>query len=72
MPNYKYACNVCGASWTVAMPMSSDPSEKIICKYRRCHGEADRRIIGSNSIKMERETLGKWYKQQTGKELLGD
>ena len=68
MPNYKYSCDVCGSSWSAALPISSDPREKISCKYLRCNGKASRRIIGS-SFKMERETLGKWYKDNTGKDL---
>ena len=71
MPNYKYACEVCGASWNVPLPISSDPKNKITCKYRRCHGKASRRIIGGD-FKTEKETFGDWYKKKTGKELLGD
>jgi len=71
MPNYKYICNVCGGSWTAAMPITSDPKEKIKCNFRRCHGKGERRIIGSNKIQMKKETLGEWYKKETGKELFG-
>jgi predicted nucleic acid-binding Zn ribbon protein len=71
MPNYKYGCDVCGGSWTVSMPITSDPKEEITCKYKRCHGKGSRRIIASN-FKIEKETLGKWYKENTGKDLFGD
>ena len=71
MPNYKYICNVCGGSWRKEMPISSDPKEKILCNFSRCHGRGERRIIGG-SFKVERETLGDWYKKETGRELLGD
>ena len=68
MPNYKYACDACGGSWTVAMSISSDPKEKITCRYLKCNGIGSRRIIGGN-FNIGKETLGKWYKKNTGKDL---
>ena len=59
-------------TWTVDMPISSDPGEKIMCNFMRCTGSGERRIIGANSIKMERQTFGDWYKKETGRELLGE
>lgn len=50
--------------------MSSDPKLCILCDH--CANESMvRKIIGpSDSIKF-RDTLGRWFKNKTGKELLG-
>jgi len=72
MPRYKYHCDLCGGTWNADLPISSDPKEKINCSFMRCDGKGERRIIGSNAIHIERETLGKWYKKETGKDLLGE
>jgi predicted nucleic acid-binding Zn ribbon protein len=72
MPNYKYLCNICGGTWTAAMKLDSDPTEKIKCNFRMCNGKGERRIIGDTNISVKKETLGGWYKKETGKELLGE
>ncbi len=71
MPNYKFMCDTCGASWSENLPISSNPKEKIVCKHRMCLGQASRKITTPN-FSMKKETLGDWYKKNTGKELLGD
>ncbi len=72
MPNYKYKCNECNLDWTQSLPISFSPTKSISCPFRFCEGQGERRIIGNNSIGIERETLGKWYKDNTGRELMGD
>ncbi len=70
MPRYKYMCDRCGGTWNEDLPISSDPHEKITCNFMRCNGRGVRRIIGSNSFKVKKETFGDWYKKETGKDLL--
>jgi predicted nucleic acid-binding Zn ribbon protein len=72
MPRYKYLCDLCGGTWNVDMPITSDPKKKIKCSFMRCSGNGERRIIGSNNIQMKRETFGDWYQRNTGKELMGE
>ena len=69
MPNYKYECVGCSYEELMFLKMSEDPKKTFSCP--RCEGEMTRRITKS-SVKFERDTLGKWFKEQTGKELLGD
>lgn len=69
MPNYVYKCTACGLTESIFMSMSADPRENTECP--ECNGVATRRI-GKPTFVMERETLGKWYKENTGKELLGE
>lgn len=69
MPNYKYVCIDCAHESFVTLPMSSDPRSVFVCE--ECQGAMNRRIARSN-FQMERETLGKWYKENTGKDLLGE
>jgi len=69
MPRYKYLCDTCGGTWNTDLPISSDPKEKIPCGFRRCIGKGERKIIGSNSINVKNETLGSWYKKNTGKDM---
>lgn len=70
MPNYKYHCELCDHTKIVNLPMSSDPKLGILCDH--CANESMvRKIIGpADSIKF-RDTLGRWFKNKTGKELLG-
>jgi len=70
MPNYIYKCTAreCGKRLERTLPISFDPTIAVICD---CGGDS-RRIIGaSSSFVIERETLGKWYRNKTGKDLLG-
>lgn len=71
MPNYKYTCIVCDKTWLQTLPISFNPKDRVGCPVKICHGSGQRKIIGANSIKMGKETLGDWYKKKTGKELLG-
>ncbi len=71
MPNYKYFCDRCGASWSENLTIGSDPKEKKTCKHMMCGGQASRKITTPN-FSMKKETLGDWYKKNTGKKLLGD
>lgn len=68
MPNYKYVCVDCGYTEFVELPISHDPKALFACG--ECGFQMTRRIITSK-FQVERETLGKWYKEQTGKDLLG-
>lgn len=75
MPNYLYKCEYCGGRFQQTLPISSDPKEKFPCNLTDCDAEHNSayRVIGpGSSFKMGRETLGKWFKNETGKELLGD
>ena len=67
MPNYRYKCE-CGHEETVMLPMSSDPELPEECP--ECLGDMHRRI-SSPTVVMPRETLGRWFKDKTGRELLG-
>lgn len=70
MPKYKYACSSCGWSDIMSLPISCDPKKMFCCSS--CYtGNMTRKIIGSNSIQVKKETFGEWYKKNTGKELLG-
>jgi predicted nucleic acid-binding Zn ribbon protein len=70
MPNYRYKCLSCSKERTMTLPISSDPKKRYICGGK-C-GDLMTRRIGKPQFTVERETVGKWYKEQTGKELLGD
>jgi len=76
MPNYLYKCIVCDYAEEHALPISFDPGIKMLC--RECENKTgfgeDRmtRRIGKPRVINARQTLGKWFKEQTGKELLGD
>lgn len=69
MPNYKYKCLNCEHESIETLPMSYDPKILLCCP--ECFGSMSRRI-SIPTIVMERETLGKWYHEQTGKKLLED
>lgn len=70
MPNYIYKCKLCDAEETMTLSMSTDPSLVFTCLRPMCEGEMSRRI-GSFQFTMKKSTLGAWYKNETGKELLG-
>jgi len=78
MPEYKYKCGMCEEEWYTNLPMSFDPSKGLDCYIRDCNGTAHRKIgfrhSGSkNQIVMKKgSTVGQWYKNETGKDLLGD
>ena len=67
MPNYKYKCN-CGYQETFMLPISSDPELPEECP--ECLGDMNR-VFSTPTIGKSRQTLGKWFKENTGKELLG-
>ena len=72
MPNYLYKCNVCEGYTEIHLPISYDPQAIILCHISKdCKGKLERKISGSNEFKIWRDTLGKWYKKNTGKELMG-
>lgn len=70
MPNYLYKCKECAAEEMMTLQISSDPSLSYICLRPLCNGEMTRRI-SSSQFTMKKSTLGAWYKNETGKELLG-
>ena len=71
MPNYKYTCDWCGESEFLNLSMSHDP--KATHKCAAClFGNMKRKIISPSTFSIERETLGKWYKDATGNDLLGE
>lgn len=67
MPDYKYKCETCERIFNEMMPISFSPDVKIPC---RCGGLASRRIGFSSFIMNKPNTLGKWFKKETGKELM--
>lgn len=81
MPNYTYKCDACGFAKIVTMPMGRSPNETFPCsnwtpnqkERHECLGYMKRIFAPATlpGMKMERDTLGKWYKENTGKELLG-
>lgn len=70
MPNYIYKCVDCGAEEKISLPISQDPSLNYTCLRPLCTGEMTRRI-SNFQFTMKKSTLGAWYKNETGKELLG-
>jgi len=68
MPNYRYKCE-CGYEDTFALPISSDPKDLEACP--ECPGIMYRIITSTATVVQPKETLGEWFKKQTGKELLG-
>jgi 2-phospho-L-lactate transferase/gluconeogenesis factor (CofD/UPF0052 family) len=71
MPNYSYKCSKCSTIEARLLPMSTDPQATFGCSKEGCDGRQHRIIAGDYQINMARDTVGKWYKKQTGKELLG-
>lgn len=70
MPNYKYKCTVCEHTMIVDLPISSNPSEQLDCTGCNCKTMTRRIMAGSFCV--ERNTLGSWYKNATGNNLLGE
>lgn len=68
MPNYKYKCFKCKHEDVFTLPITTDPAQTFSCL--KCDSEMNRVFI-KPLIGKSRETLGKWFKEQTGKELLG-
>ncbi len=71
MPNYKYKCTECDIVVYLKLPISSNPKTKYYCHCTETTGTMTRRITCPN-FQIERETLGKWYKDNTGRELMGE
>jgi len=76
MPNYSYRCNKCDRKTVVVLPISFDPDKLLNCQMYDGGGDCDglmRRTleIVSNFSMGNGGTLGKWYRDKTGKELLG-
>lgn len=71
MPNYLYKCENCGEKEIVPLPISFDPRKALPCK--KCGIELmTRRVWDKHTvIPKTRRTLGQWYKENTGKDLLG-
>lgn len=71
MPTYRYKCDMCGKEEDIFLPISSDPNKPLPCP--ECGLELmTRRISNKHTfVCNQSETLGKWYKRKTGKELLG-
>lgn len=71
MPQYIYKCTKCEFKDIVALPMSFDPSVTLRCEHCQIDSMT-RRMGSSHSFNANtRRTLGQWYKENTGKELLG-
>jgi predicted nucleic acid-binding Zn ribbon protein len=70
VPNYKYKCTGCENSRMIDLPMSSNPSEEFYCEV--CKTWTMTRRIISGTFCVERNTLGSWYKNATGNDLLGE
>lgn len=71
MPNYKYVCTKCGNTEMIELPISIDPKKLFCCGV--CYvGNMERRIGRPSAfIGIEDTKLGQWYKNQTGKDLMG-
>lgn len=70
MPNYWYRCYCCKLEEQKILPISYDPSILLYCS--NCDALHLERIIKSTPLfKMEKTTLGEWFKGETGKDLLG-
>lgn len=69
MPNYKYVCEVCGKDEMLFLPISHPPEKKIFCSA--CVNVSMTRRIICGQFSLNNETLGGWYKNETGKELFG-
>lgn len=69
MPNYKYKCFKCDNIEIFNLPISYVDTDPKSCL--KCDGDMQRLIIGPSDVVVPRETLGKWFKNNTGKELLG-
>ena len=70
MPNYLYKCKECDAEEKMTLPLSAEPSLTYTCLRPLCNGEMSRRLVVSQ-FTMKSSSLGAWYKNETGKELLG-
>ena len=68
MPNYTYKCFKCEHQDVFTLPISTDPGQTFSCL--KCDDEMHR-IIAKPTIVVPRETLGRWFKDKTGRELLG-
>lgn len=70
MPKYKYRCDGCKALEIFELPISTDPNKLFCCGYCEV-GNMKRIISNQTTFSFSRDTVGKWYKKKTGKELLG-
>jgi putative FmdB family regulatory protein len=70
VPNYQYKCEMCKHEEVFTLPMSTDPNAPLECPACKLT-MMTRRIMNVNFICNTKESLGKWYKRKTGKELLG-
>jgi putative FmdB family regulatory protein len=71
VPNYLYKCEMCSTEEILTLPISTDPKQTVPCPSCGIN-LLTRRIGASNFICNPKRTLGQWYKDETGKELLGD
>lgn len=71
MPNYLYKCENCGEKEIKNLPMSYEPAKTLQCG--KCGmNMMTRRIWDKHEFNPKtRRTLGQWYKDNTGKDLLG-
>lgn len=70
MPNYWYRCECCKKEEQRLMPLSYNPDEFLYCPD--CDSFHMKRIIKfTPHFKIKKETFGEWYKENTGKDLLG-
>lgn len=67
MPNYKYICE-CKEELIITMSIKTDPDIVIPCP--KCKLSMKRVFQAPTDIKVEKNTLGNWYKRKTGKELM--
>ncbi len=72
MPNYLYRCGKCDFKDMIELPISWDPGKSLSCDNCHEQGSMTRRMTTSSFTMGNDNTLGKWYKKNTGKELLGD
>lgn len=70
MPNYRYVCNQCKAEKIVNLPIASNPDEGLLCDSCSILSMERRIHVGEKPV-VFKDTLGRWYKRMTGKELLG-
>lgn len=72
MPNYKYVCTRCNCTKFYDMSIGVDPRQTLCCE--ECSlGNMERRIsLPEKFSGIIYTKLGDWYKNKTGKELMGE
>ena len=70
MPDYTYKCETCNEDWVMNLPFMFPTDKKLDCIAAGCSGVASRRIGKPSFIMKKSNTMGKWFKNETGKELM--